>query len=54
LPKEDSFPWVRFDIIWLILWGIESGSFDEFSTRSHRDKNKYMSRKVKIFFKFSG
>jgi hypothetical protein len=30
LPKEYSFQRTRFDIIWSILWGIESGPFDGF------------------------
>jgi hypothetical protein len=44
LSKEYSFQRVRFDIIWLILSAIESGTFDGFPTRSHRAKNKHVSR----------
>jgi hypothetical protein len=43
LPKEHSFQWVPFDLIWSIPWGSESGTFDEFPTRSHRAKNKQVS-----------
>jgi hypothetical protein len=38
LPKEYSFQWLRFEIILWIRWGIESGTFDGFPTRSHRAK----------------
>jgi hypothetical protein len=35
LPKEYSFQWVGFDIIWSILYGFESEKCDRFPTRSH-------------------
>jgi hypothetical protein len=54
LPDEYSFQWVRFGITWLILWRIESGTFDGFPPRSHRAKNKHVLRWAEIFFKFSG
>jgi hypothetical protein len=54
LLKEYTFQWIRLDTIWSILWGIESWTFDGFPTRSHRAKNKHVSRWVKVFFKFSG
>jgi hypothetical protein len=53
LPKKYSFQWVRFDILWPILWGIESVTFDGFPTRYHRARNRHVPRWVKIFFKFS-
>jgi hypothetical protein len=38
LPKEYSFQWVRFDIMWSVLWDFESRTFNGFPTRSHGAK----------------
>jgi hypothetical protein len=41
LPQEYPFQSVHFGIIWSVLWGIESGIFGRFPTRSHQAKSKY-------------